>query len=89
MWGGPIQNNPHKDLTTATVKHLLDQETKTELSRYYHAVLFIPTNTILLKASKQVFLNSCPGMSESSIIKHLGESINTTIGHLHMNRQGV
>ena len=63
--------------------------TKPELSRYYNSELFIHNKKGLLKATKQGFLKIWPGITESLIKKHLYKSINNTMVHLHMKRQGA
>ena len=52
MWEVPILTNQFKAQTTATVRNILSQTTKPELTNYYHAALFISSNTSLLKLIK-------------------------------------
>ena len=68
---------------------MIDQTTKLELAKYYHAALFIPSITIRIKTIKQGFLKTWSVLTEQLIKKHLYKSMNTSMGHLHMNRQGV
>ena len=49
------------------VNNILDQTTKAEFSKYFHADIFIPTKTRLLKLIKQGFLNTWPGLTEGLI----------------------
>ena len=53
MWGVPLLNTTYKEMNTATVQNVLDQETKPELARYYHSSLFSPTKTSLLRSIKK------------------------------------
>ena len=71
------------------VNKILEQNPKPELAHYLHAVLFSPTTPSLLKAIKQSFLKTWLGLTEKLIKKHLDKSRNTTMGHLHMRRQGL
>ena len=55
MWEVFLLKNSRKELNTATVHNLLSQETKPELSRYYHAELFSLTKTSLMRDIKNDF----------------------------------
>ena len=65
------------------------QTSKPELVKYLHAEIFSPTTAILLKAIKQGFLKTWPGLTEKLIKKHLEKSRNKTMGHFHMRRKGL
>ena len=71
------------------VNKILVQTSKPELYQYLHAELFSPTTASLLKSIIQGFLNTWPGLTGKVIKKHLDKSRNTTMGHLHMRRQGL
>ena len=71
------------------MNNILAQTSKPELDQYLHAALFSPTTASLLKAIKQGFLKTWPGLIEKLIKKHLEKSRNTKMGHLHMRRQGL
>ena len=71
------------------VNNILAQTSKPELSQYLHAALFSPTTGSLLKAIKKCFPKTWPGLIEKIVKKHLEKSRNTTMGHLHMRRQGL
>ena len=71
------------------VNKILAQTSKLELAQYLHALLFSPFTASLLKATKQGFLKTCMGLTDKLIQKHLEKSRNTTMGHLHMRRQGL
>ena len=85
MWEVPLGPQQSENL----VNNIQSQYLKTELSQYLHASIFIPTTESLLKAIKQCFLKTWPGIIEKLIMKHLEKSRNTTMGHLHMRRQGL
>ena len=54
-------------LSESTKNNILAQTTKSELSQYLNAALFIPTTTRLLKASKPGFLKTWTGPLEKLI----------------------
>ena len=89
MWEVPQLTYQIKAQTIAIVHNIISQTTKPERAKYYHAALFIPTNTSLIKSTKQGFLKTCPGLTGGLIKKHLYKSMNTNIFHLHMKIQGV
>ena len=74
---------------TSTTKNVLSQANNPELFSYYHAALFRPTNTSLLKAIKKIFLKSWPGLSESLLKKHVGKFINTKMENPQIKIQRV
>ena len=71
------------------VNNILEQTSKMELAQYLHAALFIPTTASILRVIKKGFLKTWTGIIEKLIKKHLEKSRNTTMGHLHMRRQGL
>ena len=83
MWELPLGPQQSEYL----VNIILTQTSKPELSQYLHESLFSSTTTSLLKATKQGFLKTWPGLTEKLIKKNLEKSRNTTMGHLHMRRQ--
>ena len=66
------------------VNNILAQNSKPELSKYLYAALFSPTTSSQLKAIKQGFMKTWPGITEKLFNKHLDKSRNTTMGNLHM-----
>ena len=78
---------------TTTIKRYVTQQYgtkfKPELSQYLHASLIIPITASILKSTKQGFLKTWPGLTEKLIKGHLDKSRNTTMGLLHMRRQGL
>ena len=85
MWEVPL--GPQK--SENVVNNIPAQTSKLELAKYLHAALFNPTTESLLKAIKQRFLKTWPGLTEKLIKKHLDKSRNTMMRHLHMRRQGL
>ena len=53
------------------VKKILAQTSKPEIAQYLHAARFNPITASLLKATKQGFLKTWPGLTEKLINKHL------------------
>ena len=85
MWEVPLGTQQSENV----VNKILAQTSKPELAQYLYTSLFWPTTKILLKAIKQGFLETFPGLPEKLIKKHLEKSRNTKIGNLHMRRQGI
>ena len=85
MWGVPLDTQQ----PAAVINKIMAQTSKPELSQYLHSALFIPTKAMLIKAIKQGFLKTWLGLTEKLITSHLEKSSNTTMGHLHMIRQGL
>ena len=73
MWEVPLM--PHQ--SENVVNNILAQTSKTELSQYLHAALFRPPAESIVKATKQGFLKTWPGLTEKFIKKHLEKSMNT------------
>ena len=58
MWEVPLGPQQSENV----VNNILAQTSRPELSQYLHAVLFSPTKATLLKAIKQGFLKTWPGL---------------------------
>ena len=84
MWEVPLGSKQSENL----VNNIMAQTSKPELDQYLYSALFSTTKAILLKSTMQGFLKTWPGLIEKLIKKHLDKSGNTTMGHLHMRRQG-
>ena len=67
----------------------MEKITKPELAHYFHATLFRPITTSLLKEINMGFLNKCVGLTERLIKKNIEKSINTTMDNLNIRRQGI
>ena len=85
IWGVPLGTQQSENL----VNNIMAQTSKPELAHYLHAALFSPTTASFLKAIKQVFLKTWPGLTEKFIKKHLEKSRNEKIVHLHTRRLGI
>ena len=72
----------------AVINNNISQTTKLELAHYLRETIFISTISSLLKEVKQSFLKTSSGLTENLIKNHCKKSRNTTMGHLHMKRQG-
>ena len=71
------------------VNNLLAQISKSELAQYLHAAILSPTTANILKVIKKGLLKTWLGITEKMIKKHLEKQRNTTMGNLHMRRQGL
>ena len=78
---------PHQ--SENVVNNIMAQTSKPELANYLHSARLSRTTASLLKAIKQGFLKTWPGLTEKLIKKHLDKSRNTTMGHLYMRRKGL
>ena len=67
MWEVPILTQQSKP----TVNTILSQTSKPELEKYFHAAIFIPTKTVLLKEVKQGLIKTWPYLNEGLINKYL------------------
>ena len=85
MWEVPLGPQQSENV----VNNVLAQTSKPVLAKYLHATLFSPTAASILKATKQGFLKTRPGLTEILIKKHLEKLRNTTMGNLYMIRQGL
>ena len=66
-----------------------DNKTKQELASFYHAALFSPVESTLLRAIKRNHFTSWPDLTSDLITKHLPKSIATAKGHTKLQRQGI
>ena len=73
----------------AVTNKILSQTSKPELAYYLHASLFSPTFESFIKTTKQGLLKTWTGLAETFIKRYIGKFRNTTMGHLHMRRQGL
>ena len=76
-----------------TIRNIGEQHSgtnfKTRTSPVFTCTTFQTKTSSLLKAIKQGFLKTWPGLTEKLINKRLEKSRNTTMGQLHMRRQGL
>ena len=85
MWEGTLETQQSESVTNK----IMSQTTKPELAQYLHASLFVPTTASLLKAMKNKFMKTMPGIIEKIVKKHLEKSKETIMIHLNMRRQGL
>ena len=69
---------PNKKMNVIIRKRQLKQD----LARFLHGALFSPRHSTLIKAIKNNFLSTFPGLTESLVQKHLPISLATELGHL-------
>ena len=67
MWEVPLETQQAESMTN----NIMEQTSKPELAQYLHAALFSPTKASLVKATKQGFLKTWPGLTETLIKIHL------------------
>ena len=63
MWEVPLKIQQSK----IVVNNILSQTIKPELAQYFHAALFRPTTTSLIKSTKLGYLKIWPGLIEGLI----------------------
>ena len=85
MWEVPLGPQQSENV----INNIMEQTSKQELAQYLHTSIFSPTKSIILAETKKVSLKTWPSLTENIIKKHLSKSRNTTIGNLHMRRQGL
>ena len=61
MWEVPLETQKSE----AVINNIMAYTSKPEQAQYLHASLFIPTATSLLKAIKQGFLKTWPGLNKT------------------------
>ena len=66
MWEVPLETQKSEALT----KHIMAQTSRLELAKYLHTALLCPTTASLLKAIKQGFLKTWPGLTEKLIKRY-------------------
>jgi hypothetical protein len=73
----------------AQCNHAHDNNNQQDLINYHHAACFSPVNSTWIKAMKNGFFSSWPGLNEHSVEKYLSKSTSTTKGHLSQQRQNA
>jgi hypothetical protein len=68
---------------------LRKNQTKTDLTNYFHATCYSPAPSTFIRAVKNNHFTTWPGLDAYSIKKHLTKSIATQLGHLNQERQGL
>ena len=76
-------------LLNTKANNIFDNQTQSELARYYHAAMWSPTKGICIKAIKAGFLKLWPRFKIKLISKRLEKLVSTSLGHLHQKHSGV
>jgi hypothetical protein len=71
----------------AQCNHAHDNNNQKDLINYLHAACISPVKSTWIKAIKNGFFSSWPGLNEHSIEKYLSKSTSTAKGHLNQQRQ--
>ena len=71
MWEMPLETQQ----PASVINNILAQISKSELEQYLHAEIFIPTTASLIKAIKNVFLRTLPGLNKKLIKRHLENQV--------------
>ena len=79
-------SSPVNKTIKIVVNNILAQTTKPELAQCFHAEIFSPMATGLLKAIKMGLLKTWTGLTEGFINKNIEKSMKKTMGHLHMRQ---
>ena len=61
----------------------------TELVQYEHATCFSPVKSTFVKAIKNNFFSTWPGLTQELVKKYLATPVATTQGHLHQEKQNL
>ena len=85
MWEVPLEIQQSEAVTN----NIMAQTSKPELSHYLYAALFSQTTASLPKVIKQGLLRTWQGLTEKLIKRHIEKARTTTMGHLHIRRQGI
>lgn len=80
----------HIPLSTLQCNGVL-QDTKTiaDLAEFYHASLFSPVISTLLRSIKNRHFLNWPGLTTQLITKHLHKKPATVKGHLRLQKQNI
>jgi hypothetical protein len=73
----------------AQCNHAHDSNNQKDLTNYLHAACFSPVKSTLIKAIKNGFFSSWPGLNEHSVEKYLSKSTSTAKGHLNQQIQNA
>jgi hypothetical protein len=71
------------------VQHAHDNNNQKDLINYRHAACFSPVKSTWIKAIKNGFFSSWPGLNEHTVEKHLSKYTSTPKGHLNQQRQNT
>jgi hypothetical protein len=73
----------------AQCNHAHDNNNQKDLINYLHAACFSPVKSTWIKAIKNGFLSSWPGLNEHSVENYLSKSTSTAKGNLNQQRQNA
>jgi hypothetical protein len=73
----------------AQCNHAHDNNNQKDLINYLHAACFSPVKSTWIKAIKNGFFSSWPGLNEHSVEKYLSKSTSTAKCHLNQQRQNA
>eukprot|EP00957_Ditylum_brightwellii_P160319 12204046-Ditylum_brightwellii.AAC.1 len=79
-------NSPNYTIHLAN--SIYDCSTQGQLSKFYHATLWRPCKTKLMKAIRHRYLQGWPGLTQASVWKHVQVEEATEKGHMKQIRQG-
>jgi hypothetical protein len=74
---------------SAQCDHAHDKNNQKDLINYLHAACFTPVKSTWIKAIKNGFFSSWPGLNEHSIEKYLSKSTSTAKCHLNQQIQNA
>ena len=81
----PLQlSNSLQDATVTN--NVFSMTTKADLAIYYHRAAWSPVPATFITAIQQGYFATWPGLTAALISKHLPKSINTTKGHMKLQR---
>lgn len=91
LWDIPLPNSP---LSLKPKNHMANviihkKQNINDLMQYFHATLYSPTKSTLLKAVKNGNFIGWPGLTSNNITKHLQETEHTAKGHLDQHRKNL
>ena len=84
----PIQL-PNALKNTSLSNSIFSMTAKADLAIYYYQAAWSPVPATFISAIKNGYFATWPGLTASLISKHLPKSINTTKGHMKLQRQHV
>lgn len=95
LWRVPINDEIMEtpptclSFNTFQVHSVYDCQGEKEITRFYHATLFSPVKSTLIKAVKKGYLRGWPGLKAQAIQVHIRNEEATVKGHMNQTRQGI
>jgi hypothetical protein len=92
LWRFPLANGPTTQKSTTKLQQLnsaYDFTSIPALIKFLHAAAFSPVKSTWLKAIKNGFFQSWPGLTSQAVTKHFPQSEATTKGHMDQTRKNV